>query len=187
MSETDSGNVPTPSRADQPDLDWSQVRETVALLNLAVAQIGWAMRDGEDSVNTLTTSFTGMINHAQTIREAGEALPEGNERATITRHCDAILQQMNQSVIAFQFYDKLSQRLMHVSNSLDELSRLVSDPVRLYNPYEWSGLQRLIRSRYTSEEDQAMFDAVIGGASVEEAMQAASGSGDNRNDDIELF
>jgi hypothetical protein len=185
---TDAVIQPAPSRADQPDLDWSQVRETVALLNLAVAQIGWAMRDGDDSVNTLTESFTSMVNHAQTIREAGEALADGNEKATITNHCDAILQQMNHSIVAFQFYDKLSQRLAHVGNSLEELSQLVRDPGRLYNPYEWNGLQRLIRSKYTSEEDQAMFDAVIRGASVDEAMQLVlTQQGDGSDDDIELF
>lgn len=184
---TDAFTQPAPSRAEQPDLDWSQVRETVALLNLAVAQIGWAMRDGDDSVNTLTGAFTSMVNHAQTIREAGAALADGNEKAAITGHCDAILQQMNHSIVAFQFYDKLSQRLAHVGNSLEELSQLVGDPGRLYNPYEWSGLQRLIRSKYTSEEDQAMFDAVINGATVEAAMHSLMSAREDSEDDIELF
>lgn len=176
-----------PSSAERPDLDWSQVRETVALLNLSVAEIGWAMREGDDSVNTLTSTFTGMINHAQAIREAGEALPEGDEKAAISHHCAAMQQQMNQAVIAFQFYDKLSQRLAHAGNSLNELGALVSDPSRLYNPAEWSGLQRLIRSKYTSEDDQAMFDAVIKGASIEEALQRVGEVAASADDDIELF
>ena len=45
------------SSASNPDLDWSQVRETVSLLRLAAAQVDFSMRDGEKSVNALTDSL----------------------------------------------------------------------------------------------------------------------------------
>ncbi|MCW8855555.1 MAG: hypothetical protein OQK72_12710, partial [Gammaproteobacteria bacterium] len=48
------------SSTSNPDLDWSQVRETVSLLRLAAAQVDFSMRDGEKSVNALTDSFTSM-------------------------------------------------------------------------------------------------------------------------------
>ena len=47
----------TPSDARNPDLDWSQIRETVMMLSLALAQIERSMTDGDDSVNALTELF----------------------------------------------------------------------------------------------------------------------------------
>ena len=40
-----------PSISTAPDLDWSQVRETVRMLNLAVAQIDKAMKWGKPGVS----------------------------------------------------------------------------------------------------------------------------------------
>jgi hypothetical protein len=36
------------SNAQQPDLDWSQVRETVKLLSVSSAQVEASMREGDD-------------------------------------------------------------------------------------------------------------------------------------------
>ncbi len=38
----------TISSAQNPDLDWSQGRETVRMVNLAVAQIEMSMTEGDD-------------------------------------------------------------------------------------------------------------------------------------------
>jgi hypothetical protein len=43
----------TPSTSARPDLDWSQVRETIMMLNLAVAQIEMALKDSGGSVEIL--------------------------------------------------------------------------------------------------------------------------------------
>lgn len=173
-----------PSKADHPDLDWSQVRETVMLLHLAVAQIDRSMHDGDDSVQTLTDSFTTMAGKAQVINSAAGQFPAGRERDTVLENCQAIELSMGQAIVAFQFYDKLSQRLAHISNSLEDLAELVSNPARLYNPYEWHGLQRKIRSKYTNESDRHMFDAILAGATIEEALAKADPKPDN---EIELF
>lgn len=46
--------------AHMPDLDWSQVRETVLMLELSAVQIETAMKDSNSSVEVLTDSFTSM-------------------------------------------------------------------------------------------------------------------------------
>lgn len=64
------------SRADAPDLEWNQVRETVLMLNLAMARMTHAMRDGDKSVDSLSRSFTEMdddtrnnlLDHSAAIR-----------------------------------------------------------------------------------------------------------------------
>lgn len=174
----------TPSPARHPDLDWSQVRETVLMLQVAVAQIERSMQDGDDSVQTLTDSFTSMAGKTQVILSAAASIAEGQEQETILKNCHAIEESMGQAIIAFQFYDKLSQRLAHISHSLNDLAALVSNPAQLYNPYEWHGLQQKIRSKYTNEADRRMFDAMIAGVPLAEALALSDAK---KDDDIELF
>lgn len=78
---------------------------------------------------------------------------------------------MHRTIIAFQFYDKLTQRLAHVSNSLRALSELVNDREQLYNPYAWRGMQEKIKSKYTIESERVMFDELLKGATIEEALE----------------
>lgn len=152
-----------------PDLDWSQVRETVLMLNLAVAQIERAMRDGDESVSTLAAMFTSMATQVEALRE--ETPLAGLDGASGVRDSFAsISDKVNTAIIGFQFYDRLAQRLAHVCHSLDSLAGLIGDPERLYCPFEWLQLQDLIRSKYVLEIDRKMFEAVLGGATVEEAL-----------------
>lgn len=179
---------PAPSTADKPDLDWSQVRETLRMLNLAVAQITAAMSDGDESVATLGDSFTSMVGNAEIISIAVKEFPPGNASEAIRQNCSAITAQMRDVIVAFQFYDKLTQRLAHVSNSLNALGDLVADQHQLYNPYAWRGLQEKIKSRYTIEAERQMFDALIRGASIDEALALGKQAQNNKDeDDVELF
>lgn len=162
------------TRANSPDLDWSQVRETVLMLELAAGQVEAAMRDSNTSVDVLTDTFTSMAGMVRVVEESVAALPNSPELAATKTQLDASITQVSdkvhQAIIAFQFYDKLVQRLAHVCHSLGSLSELVGDKGRLYSPYEWVGLQEKIRSKFTMAEERAMFEAVLNGASVEDAL-----------------
>ena len=162
------------STARNPDLDWSQVRETILMLALAVAQIEISMRDSNGSVEVLSNSFTSMIGQVKMIERTAAALPDTPEgadaRTAIVDNCTIIGETMHSAIVAFQFYDKLTQRLSHVTSSLGALADLVADVRRLYNPYEWLGMQEKIKSRYTMEEERLMFDAMMEGKSVKQAL-----------------
>lgn len=179
------------SSAAAPDLDWSQVSETVRMLNLAVAQISMAMHEGEDSVGSLSRSFTDMVGSVEDIAQAATAMQSAEAdqaQATIVARCASVQGGIQQSIIAFQFYDRLSQRLDHVRYALDALSDLVADKSRLFNPGEWEVLQQRIRSRYTMREEQDMFEALLGGATIDEALEIVrSRLHEGQIDDIELF
>ncbi len=180
----------SPSNADKPDLDWSQVRETVMMLNLAIAQISETLGEGEESVASLANSFTSMAGNVQTAHLAAEQLPDSTEKNTIINNCQSVTHEMHQAIVAFQFYDKLSQRLAHVSKSLNVLGSLVSDPAKLYNPYEWKGLQEKIKSKYTVESERIMFEFILKGRTVEEALELAKQNrieNEKDDDDVELF
>lgn len=181
----------TPSKAAKPDLDWSQIRESVLMLNLAVAQIEKTMRDGDDSVTALAEMFTSIMGNVQAIRKAAENLPDNEDKSAIQENFLGASEKMRTAIIAFQFYDKLAQRLSHVSYSLASLGNLIADPDKLYNPREWSGLQDLIKSKYNIESDRKMFNAILDGATVQEAMQIKVKEEESpimpEDDNIELF
>jgi len=190
MDEQVEGYSLPPSTAARPDLDWSQVRETILMLNLAVAQIEMALKDSSGSVEVLTNSFTGMYGNLMALVEAAHGLPDSPIKASIESAGADISGQMQQAIVAFQFYDRLSQRLSHVSRSLDDLTGIVNDPGRLYNPYAWHALQQKIRSKYTMEDEKLMFDTLIQTGNVQEALERYVDSKHQQapeSTDIELF
>ena len=94
------------------------------------------------------------------------------------------------TIIAFQFYDRLSQRLHQIVSSLGMMSQLFADKQRLHNPYEWAELQDSIKARYTIDADRIMFDALLAGATIEEAVDIAGeyeGEAETEENEIELF
>lgn len=162
------------STANRPDLDWSQVRETILMLQLSMAQIELALHDSASSVSDLSDSFTTISATLNAIRAANERLPDQGDISAIKAEIAGLGseggEKVGQAIIAFQFYDRLSQRLSHVCRSLDDLGGLVSDPARLYNPSAWVGLQALIRSKYVTEEDRRMFDTLMATQNVKLAL-----------------
>jgi hypothetical protein len=192
MSEQKKSNAnPLASSAHAPDLAWSQVRETVLMLSLSAGQIEAAMRDSNASVDVLTDSFTSMAGHMRLISENIDSLRENAEnegtRQSLQGATEQVSSMIHQAIIAFQFYDKLVQRLAHVSHSLSDLSGLVSDMKRLYNPNEWVELQGRIKGKYSTEEERLMFESVMNGMPVEEAIHNYMEALKSKSDDIELF
>ncbi len=180
------------STAVSPDLDWSQIRETVRMLFLSVAQIEIAMRESDDSVEHLTTAFTTMMDYENNIAKAVDQLPDDEEtrdlRESIKFNTNLVTEEMQGAIIAFQFYDKLTQRLSHVGASIEGLSDLVNDVSRIYNPQEWQKLQQQIKSKYSMREEHEMFDSVMNGMDVREAVrQYNENHKEDLEDDIEFF
>lgn len=184
--------TPRGTSAHIPDLSWSQVRETVLMLELAAGQIQAAMTDSAASVDVLTASFTGMAETMREISDTAAALPDngaaGAARDSLVAASGQVSGLVHQAIIAFQFYDKLAQRLAHVTHSLGDLAGLVSDRQRIFSPQEWVELQERIRAKYTTADERTMFEAVMRGMPVQEALAQYVGAMKSRQaDDIELF
>jgi hypothetical protein len=182
---------PRGTSAHMPDLNWSQVRETVLMLELSAVQIETAMKDSNASVEVLTNSFTSMAGLMRMISDTVQTLPEDGEigvaKQSLTGVSEHVSGMVHQAIIAFQFYDKLVQRLAHVGISLGDLSDLVADSRRLYSPGEWVTLQDKIRAKYSTREEIAMFEAVMQGMPVQEAVDRFMAEMKEKSDDIELF
>jgi hypothetical protein len=188
---TEETNAPRGTSAHMPDLNWSQVRETVLMLELAAVQIEAAMKDSNSSVEVLTDSFTTMAGYMQMISETVQSLPDQGEvgvaKQNLTGVSEHVSGMVHQAIIAFQFYDKLVQRLAHVGLSLGDLSNLVADTRRLFNPAEWVELQGKIKCKYSTREEIAMFEAVMNGMPVQQAVDNFMAEMKEKSDDIELF
>lgn len=178
MKQSDSNN---------PDLDWSQIKETVKLLTVSITQVDSSMKDGESSVTTLTQSFTSIVDHLNSINGILNSLESSDKKEAALAHCQQTSDTIQSSIIAFQFYDRLQQSLSHVIDSLKGLSDLVESPERLYNPLEWKKFQQAIRDRFTMESEKIMFDAILQGKSIDEAVQLAAHADESEDDEIELF
>lgn len=177
----------TQSDSYQPDLDWSQVRETVKLLTVSITQVESNMHVGDDSVTKLTESFTSIVDHMSQINELLNTLEPSEVKTVALDHCQQTNEKIQTSIVAFQFYDRLQQSLTHVANSLRGLSSLVETPERLYNPIEWKKFQDEIRNQYTMESEKILFDALLQGKSIEDAVKLAALADEDGEDEVELF
>jgi len=195
---TDHLTSPSASTAYRPDLDWSQVRETIRMLCLAVAQLRCTMTDGNSSVNSLASQFTQISTQAFSMRSYLETISAQTDplqiKAALLASIDSELAGISQAITNFQFYDRFSQRLDHVAHSLEKLSQLIASPEQLYNPAAWVAIQNEIRHSYTMESERLMFEHILRGASIDEALEVyrhhftlEKAGNDNTDDEIELF
>lgn len=183
---------PDTAQAHAPHFDLIQARKTVLMIELSAGQIEAAMKDSNSSVEVLTDAFTTMAGYMRMINDTIAALPDkkgdlSDTKTDLLGATENVSGMVRKAIIAFQFYDKLVQRLSHVTHSLASLSDLINDSSRLNSPYEWVALQEKIRSKYSMREEIEMFDAVLGGMPVKDALEKFMTQMKDHSDDIELF
>lgn len=148
-----------------------EIQETIMVLNLSVAQIDLSITEGDNSVNTLIDSFTYMSQHIEQIQATSSNLIEAagaaagdqameHHRNLLTETGD-LSSKMQQAIIAFQFYDKLSQRLTHVSHGLSGLADIVSHEMRVKSPEEWDAFKASVRKGTTMREEEELFELIF--------------------------
>lgn len=160
---------------------WHYTEDTLTLLSVSVAQIKSILNDGGESVSELTDSFIEMAKTFQQLMDHKTDI----EKTDLSQ----IRQQIEQGIVAFQFYDRISQRLDHVSNSLQNMGAIISDPEKRSDPVQWQTFQESIQSKFTMESERKLFQAILNGAAVEEALEFSKSNNNSKNDanDIELF
>lgn len=151
----------------------------VNLLRLAVAEIENATRDSDEAVDTLTSAFTTVLSHARGMGDAVAGLGGNRGGDELRDSAAAVSEETRKAIVAFQFYDRLVQRLDHVSASLRALGDLLEDGARRENPAAWGELRENVKARYTIGEDEAMFDSMVEGRETSARRQS--------DGDIELF
>ncbi|MBN2864585.1 MAG: hypothetical protein JXK16_01115 [Thiotrichales bacterium] len=182
-----------------------EVQQTILMLNLSIAQIDLSISEGDHSVNALIDSFTYMSQQLEQIKLASNEFLESTadadiveaHNAMLTSHTSELAEKMQQAVIAFQFYDKLSQRLDHVSHGLSGLADIVSHEMRVKDEAEWESFKLNVRKGTTMREEEELFELIFDQkVPTEEAIEIIKGrmlermnkEKDNEDEDeIELF
>jgi len=192
-------NAPqTMASAESKSDEWSHVRETVSMLYLAVCQIEATLRDSNTNVETLTNSFTALAAHTNDVSEHVQSVKKPEEldsfKAEVSETASELQTNISSSIQAFQFYDRVCQRLDHVCRSLENVSGLLECDRKLTSVEEWRQVQNSIKSSYTMEAERIMFEFIMRGGSVKEALEIYSHhfelgntEVDQDNDEVELF
>lgn len=186
---------PTPASGLTPD-DWSHVRETINMLCLAVCQIEATLTDSNSAVDVLTQSFTRLAEHSDSVARELQNIQRVEDLNAFKRDIFDTSKEMSAnvgaSIQAFQFYDRVCQRLDHVARGLERVSALMDDHVQINDPKAWRRVQESVRESYTMEAERIMFEFIMRGGSVRDALQIyrhhfeQTDVGDER-DDVQLF
>ncbi|GGY53932.1 hypothetical protein GCM10011297_28350 [Bacterioplanes sanyensis] len=191
MTKPDRRSLSAPS-SDNEQPDWSQISETLTLLALAVSQIDTSLHESSDSINQLTQQFSSIADSTQQLL----ALSDSQQHPSVRELAEHIQASIGQSVVSFQFYDRLCQRLEHVSDSLEHMGHLIASPTQRYQRQAWQALQQDIKSNYTMEAERLMYEYILSGHSIAEALQiyrhhfetqGAKPHTDDNSDEIEFF
>jgi hypothetical protein len=186
---------PTPARSLAPE-DWSHVRETINMLCLAVCQIEATLTDSNSAIDFLTQSFTRLAQHSEAVVQELHRVQKIEDMEAFKQDILDTSKQMSTdvgaSIQAFQFYDRVSQRLDHVARGLESVSALMGDSSQINDPEAWRRVQETVRESYTMEAERIMFEFIIRGGSVRDALQIyrhhfEQNDTGNQRDDVQLF
>jgi hypothetical protein len=174
--------------------EWTPERQIAHMLGLCEAQMESALAESDQAVDALIKAFTGLHEATRALSTLADDLPpelRDKLNGKLEQQVGAIHEQMSSAVVAFQFYDKLTQRLGHVRYSLTSLAMFVCNRAQTSQRESWQRLFSTLRRLYRTEEEREIFQLMVQGASAEDARAQAEHRNDdaaaNRAGEIELF
>jgi hypothetical protein len=147
---------------------WTPEQQIARMLLLCEAQMESALSESDVAMDELIKSFKGLIEAGQALGTQHEAKGETSDLA---QQLDALRKQTAAAVVAFQFYDKLTQRLGHVRYSMSALAMFVCDREKAHERDQWRRLFSTLRRLYRTEDERELFKLMVEGASAEEARE----------------
>lgn len=164
--------------------------ELSKFLSLTTGEISLSMKEANEVVKNLTKTFMDMVRDVQDIRLIAAKLEDDSVnkelKQKILKSCDTYFDKVQAGTIGFQFYDKLTQRLIHTSDNIRQLKKMADEPTTLIDPAQWESLMGNIEKRYNMESDRALFHSLMDGSSVQEAVKLAA-KNKSKTGEIELF
>ena len=159
------------------------------MLGLCEAQMESALQESDKAVDALIQAFTTLVDATRSISAFTEKLPpelKASLPADIDSQVATISKQMGAAVMAFQFYDKLTQRLGHVRYSLSTLALFVCDRNQTAQPDQWKRLLNTMRRLYKTEEERQIFQMIMDGIASDCPTTAPSAE-EAKAGEVELF
>ena len=190
MAAQPAGHSANDTAADPAPELWAAERQMATMLGLCETQMGSALQESDQAVDSLIKVFTNLADMMRGISAMSANLPP-QIKATVAQDLDrqlaTISRQIGSAVIAFQFYDKLSQRLGHVRYSLSTLSEFVCDPAQAQAPEQWNRLHATLRSLYRTQEEREIFQLLMDEPGGDASAEAPGATAQSKAGDIELF
>ena len=150
-------------------VQWS---ETMHMLDISANQLDVTTQEGNESMELLMDSFGSLTHELDALEKAvANGAAEKEPPGTLLKHCAQTKETINQLVIGLQFYDRFTQRLHNVRESLAVLSALIDDPDKQNVPEEWITLRNSVTSKYSKEQQKTIFHALMQGAEIDEVFE----------------
>lgn len=142
---------------------WVPEHQIAQMLGLCEAQMDSAQQESDHAVDVLVQAFTALV---ETTRQVGSTVADGGakDNSELKEQLAQLSKQMASAVVAFQFYDKLTQRLGHVRYSLSALALFVCNRAQMEKPEQWERLHSTLRRLYRTEAEREVFQLVMDGA-----------------------
>ena len=184
--------VPNPSESTDDTVmirasTWTPEQQIARLLSLCEAQMESALNDSDLAVDALVKAFTSLAESTRAITALTQDLsPEAKALLgdAVQQQAETIARQIASAVVAFQFYDKLTQRLGHVRYSLSTLAMFVCDRTQAAAPDQWDRLLKTLRRLYRTEEERQIFQMIMDGMPMNSNELLPSGTAAS---EVELF
>ena len=159
----------------------TQPQQLQTLIKVSVAQLKCILADGNQSVTELTDSFIHIAGIIDGLQKTGN-----QQSLDIGDDLHALHQKVYQGIVAFQFFDRMSQRMEHVADTLDQIEQYQQN-----GGDDVSSLLTSLRASLTSESERLVFDQVVEGHSITEALESylmfENQHTSKHDEDIELF
>ena len=150
---------------------WTPEQQIAHMLQLCEAQMESALSESDLAVEQLVQSFAAVIEAGQALTVANDQQSSQAGAGNLSQHLEAMKRQTAAAIVAFQFYDKLTQRLGHVRYSLSALALFVCDRAKAGEREQWCRLFSTLRRLYRTEEERQIFTMMVDGASAEQARE----------------
>jgi hypothetical protein len=150
---------------------WTPEQQIARMLALCEAQMESALSESDVAVEALIKSFSGLIEAGQALGSLSEQTPADAGATDLAQQLDALRKQTAAAIVAFQFYDKLTQRLGHVRYSLSALAMFVCDRTKSGEREQWKRMFSTLRRLYRTEEEHELFKLMVDGATAEQARE----------------
>lgn len=143
--------------------------------DLSTALVRFCIQDGDEASQEISERLSTIQNF---VNNAKAAITEGNN-ADVTQQLDSITNEVMNTVIALQFFDRISQRMDHAVQAIEAIGDAASEK------------SKTLDQRFTMDDERILYDALQEGCTVDQALERASQKLDatieSQGSDIELF
>lgn len=140
------------------------------LLQLAAAQLSLSLQETEKPFNDLTKLFLEIVQHHSQIDELLNETPMPNIEKLHALHKETE-KKVKSSVIDFQFYDRMNQRLHHILGNLQKAILVLNNDHDYQDEKSWEKIFESIEKSYTMREERDLYLAIKQGEGFESAVK----------------